>query len=508
MISQEDIQIFKHFQRSPIFFINKMWGLEPPPLKEEYKEKAKVVGLKEFKADWFEPFIWGKHITWQQWIILLAVERSLRGAAPKRVSVKSGHGIGKSAVLSWLILWYLFCFKDSQIPATAPTSEQIHDILWKEIKVWLDRMPQPIQAKYEWTTGYVRITESPETWFARARTAKKENPEALAGVHGDFVFICVDEASGVANEIFKPAEGSLTNENVLVVLISNPRRLIGYFYDTHHSDKFNWQTLSFSSVDSPIVELDFVERIIAKYGAESDEYNYMVAGNFPKEDTVDEKGYVPLLVESDLKFTTDDKFIGEIRLGIDPAGAGKNKTSWVARDKFKQKVMAKEKISTGKGIAQKTITLCDFLGIKKQDAKKRITVDSFGEGTEAIKELALAGWNVYSVNVGEQPEAEEDKKLYLNKKAMAYDREKKWLRSGGELVNHEDWKPQLLAQRYRRELSGKMKMMPKEDLAKSLEMSGVDTAEASMLNFVLPEEKPIKEFYQKPYQPMSSFEGV
>lgn len=504
----------KKFFKSPILFVEEMWGLVPQPLKEEYKEKALVVGLKEFKVDWFEPFIRGKHITWQQWVILLAIEKAMRGAAPKRLSVASGHGIGKDTVLSWLILWYLFCFPDAQVPCTAPTAEQIHDILWKEIKIWMDRMPTRIiknrevkmSELYDWTVGYIRMWESPQTWFARARTARKENPEALAGVHGDFVFLAIDEASGVPNEIFKPAEGALTNENVLAVMLSNPRRLIGYFYDSQHRDKFSWQVLSFDSNDSPIVDKSFIERIIQKYGKDSDEYSYMVAGKFPKEDTLDEKGYVALLVDDDIKETTDQKFVQLVKLGIDPAGEGKSETAWVARDRYKMKVLAKEKTSTGKSIAQKTITLCGYLGIKKRDARKRVIVDAFGLGVEAVRELALAGWNVLSVNVGEQPDGLDDKKMYLNKRGMAYDRLKKWLRAGGEVMPHSDWKPQLLAQRYRRERSGKMRMMPKLEL-KNLGVPNVDVADASMLTFILPDEEIKEPYKQKPHEPISQFEG-
>jgi len=505
MANKEDIELIRQFRKSPICFIERMWKLVPQKIKPEFVEKTKQVSLKKYKAEWFEPFIKGKHISWQQWIILLAVEKALKYAAPKRISVRSGHGTGKDACLSWLILWYLFCFKDAQVPCTAPTSEQIHDILWKEIKVWLDRMPKEIADLYEWQTGYLRIKERPETWFARARTARKENPEALSGIHGDFVFIVVDEASGVPDEIFKPAEGSLTNENVLVILISNPTRLIGYFYDTHHSDKLNWQTFQFNSEESPIVEPDYCERIAMKFGREGEEYNYMVLGEFPNAEVIDEKGYIPLLVENDLKYTTDEIFVGKIRLGIDPAGEGKNKTAWVARDKFKMKVMAKEETSTGKSIAQKTITLCDLLKISKKQAKKNVIIDAFGIGFDAVKELALAGWDVNAVNVGEKPEEEADSKIYLNKRAMIYDREKKWLRSGGELVSHPDWK-QLLSLKYRRELSGKMKMMSKEDMRK-LGIDSPDVADGSSLTFIEPEEPdiPRKHYKQKDWESGSDY---
>lgn len=506
-MNNADKELYKQFQRSPIFFIEKVWKLQPQPLRPEYAEKAKQVSLKEYKAEWFEPFIKGKHITWQQWVILLAVEKSLKFVAPKKITVSSGHGIGKSGCLSWLILWYLFCFKDAQIPCTAPTSEQMHDVLWKEVSIWLNRMPAEIKNLYEWSAGYVRIKESPETWFARARTARKENPEALAGIHGDFVMILVDEASGVANEIFRPAEGAMTNENILIILISNPTRNIGYYYDTHHSDRLNWQCLEFSSEDSPIVESDYCERIAEKYGRDSDEYRYMVLGKFPKEDTIDDKGYVPLLIRDDLKFTADEKFVGIKRLGIDPAGEGSNKTVWVVRDNFKAKVVGKEDISNGKGIAQKTITLMDFYGIKKGEAKKNVIVDSFGIGVDAIKELALAGYDVNSVNVGEKPEDEDDDNLYINKRAMAYDRLKNWLRSGGELVNGPDWEP-LLSIKYTRILSGKKKVMSKEDMRR-LGIASPDVPDALSLCFIEREDagKPIKPYKQPEKPRISEYQG-
>ena len=508
-MSKEDIQLFKRFQASPIFFIEKMWGLTPQPLKEDFKLVAKTAELSDYKVQWFKPFIRGEHVTWQQWVMLLAIEKALRYEAPKRLSVRSGHGIGKDAFLSWLILWYLFCFKDSQIPATAPTSEQIHDILWKEIAVWKDRMKDEVKNLYDWTRGYVRIKERPETWFARARTAVKEKPEALAGIHGDYVLIPVDEASGVPNEIFRPAEGALTNENVFMVLISNPTRLIGYFYDSHHSDKDNWQTFRFSSKDSPIVEDGYVHRIADKYGIDSDEYKFMVEGEFPKADAVDDQGYVPLLLESDLKQVADIDFIGDVILTVDPSGEGSNKTEWVARDEFKMKVMATEKTSTPKSIAQKTMSLMDLLGINKEDAKYRVVIDAFGEGGKAIKELALLGINVCSITVGEKPNIDDPKddknRIYLNKRAMGFDELKKWLRSGGELVRNKKWS-QLLIIRYRRELSDKMKIMGKKEMRRE-GIESPDVADCSMLSF-LAEKKPLtKKHKQKPNIPFNEYQG-
>jgi len=452
-----DIEIYKKMQKSPLFFIECMWGMVPERDNSKY--------------------IKGKHLTWQQHDILLAVEEALKGGK-KRISVRSGHGIGKSATLAMLILWYLFCYKDAQVPCTAPTSDQIHDILWKEVAKWLNLMPKPVREKYEWTNGYIRITESPETWFARAKTARKENPEALAGVHGDFVMYIVDEASGVPEEIFNTAEGALTGDNVLVILISNPTRLIGYFYDSHHKDKESWQTLGFSSIDSPIVDKEFVNRIISKHGEDSDEYKIRVLGEFPREDTMDDKGYIALFSENDIKISDTEEFIGERRLGIDPSGEGDDKTVWVIRDNFKAKIVAVEKVSNASSIAQKTMTLMQHYQVKGEHTY----IDNFGAGANVAQELALAGIRVKAINVGDKPSDEE---MFLNRRAEASWRVKQWFRKGGELVDHKGW-DEILTIRYRKELSGKMKIMGKLEMKKE-GIKSPDHYDALMMTFLDPE---------------------
>lgn len=459
-MSNDDVPLYRAFQQSPLLFIEKMWGLVPE------RDNAK--------------FVKGKHITWQQHDILLAVESAVRGTAPKRISIRSGHGIGKTTALSWLILWYLFCFKDAQVPCTAPTSDQIHDVLWKELANWLYRMPKPIQGLYEWQSGYLRIRERPETWFARAKTARKEAPEALAGIHSDFVLMIVDEASGVAEEIFNTAQGALTNKNILVLLISNPTRLIGYFYDSHHKDRHNWQTLVFASTDSPIVDSDFVLRIIEKHGRDSDEYRIRVLGDFPKADALDDKGYVPLLIATDLHFTPDPMLITSPKMGNDPAGEGDDETIWIVRDSFKARIVGREKTSTSKTIAQKTLTLIQ----EHQIQSGSDFVDNFGEGANVGQEVSVATkgqFNVIGVNVGDAAMDER----FLNLRAEAYWRMREWLKKGGQLVADKGWE-ELLTIRYRAELNGKLRIMSKKDM-RSEGYKSPNVADALMLTFVTPD---------------------
>ena len=504
----KDVQLIKLSRVSPRYFIFKMWGLVAQQPLPEFVEYTKTGDPNTFKNEMFEPFIKGKHFTWQQNLILQTVELAVQGKAVKRISVVSGHGTGKSTILAMLILWFLFCFENAQVPCTAPTSAQMHDVLWKEVSLWLSKMPPHVKQKFIWTNGYVRIEESPETWFARAKTASKEDPEALAGVHGDHVMFVIDEASGVYEEIFNTAEGALTSGNILVIMISNGTRLVGYFYDSHHLDKENWQTLNLDSEQSPIVDKQFIQRITEKHGKDSDEYKIRVKGSFPQEEGVDDQGFVPLLVDADLREAQDVTLRGNIRLGIDPAGDGDDEAAQVGRDLFKAKVLALEKRSKPKTIAATAVNLITPLDIKGED----VYVDNFGEGANVSQEIALFNpkepIRVNGVNVGDDPE---DKEMFLNKRAELAWRMRKWIKAGGEFVGLAKWKEELLSLRFRRTLGKRslIQLMDKKTMKKLKLNHGKspNRVDALMLTFFKEDVVRTAPKPKAPYEPKTIYGG-
>jgi hypothetical protein len=514
----KDKELMRRFQKSPTYFVRRMWGLVPQPVKPECFDEVKALvasgNLKGIKKSHFSPFEKGKHITWQQWLLLVAVELAIRGKGKRRISVRSGHGVGKSCTMSWIILWALFCHKDAQVPCTAPTSSQMHDVLWKELASWLRKMPAQIASLYDWSSEYIRMRESPETWFARARTASKENSEALAGVHGPFVLMAVDEASGVYEEIYNTAEGAMTGENVLVILISNGTRLVGYFYDTHNSDSARWQTLHFNGEDSPIVDQDFVTGIIAKHGRDSDEFRIRVAGEFAAEEGVDDQGYVPLLVEADLRAAKDTALRGRIRLGIDPAKDGGDDMCQAARDSLKAKILELEKVNTPKSIAHRAVGHIKTFGIDPDD----VACDNFGEGANVAQEVALSSvgtgpdgkalpnLRINGVNVGEGPD---DPERFYNRRAELFWRLREWVKAGGEFCDLDKWREELLSIRYRRTPGAKdrIQIMPKPIMRKLGLNHGrsPNKADALALTFYRPDVA-IQQYVQEPYIPTSSYE--
>lgn len=456
-------------QESPIFFIECCWGLTPQILICDKEHKHIFLSCySEFQKD--------KNITWQQAEVLRALEDAVANNGSRRISVASGNNIGKSCLAAWCILWFLLTNKQAQVSVTSPSQSQLYDVLWKEAKLWLDKMTPGLRAFYDWSQTHIRMLPSPNTWFARAATARKETPEAFSGIHGESVFLIAEEASGIDDVIYTTAEGTLASPNSLVLLISNPLRTEGYFYETFTKNNKYWRNFNFSSAESPIVPESFIE-IKAADGIDSDAYKIFVLGQFPDVMGIDEQGWLPLFHPNEIRQVPDDGKLLSARMGVDPAGEGSNESIWVARDQFRAKIVSVEKFSSDKSVAERTITLMGHYGTNESN----VIIDNFGRGANVSQEIALAEqhFKISAVNVG-GPSS--DPKSYLNLRAEAYLRLRDWIRSGGELVRNEKWK-QLLDIRYKRNLSGKYQIISKLELQKR-GIKSPDAADALALTFV------------------------
>jgi phage terminase large subunit len=225
----------------------------------------------------FAQEVLGAEPTDQQWEASRAVVRT------RRVSIRSGHGTGKSTFMAWCILWFLTCYFPCKVPATAPTSHQLEDVLWSEIAKWHRVMRERFPAlgeQFDWSTGAFRMKSAPNESFSVARTSRPERPEALQGFHSENILFLIDEASGVADNVFEVAEGALSTEGAFVVMAANPTRQSGYFFDSHHKMRGAWAALHWSGVDSPRVSREYIANMAKKYGERSPVYKVRVLGEF------------------------------------------------------------------------------------------------------------------------------------------------------------------------------------------------------------------------------------
>lgn len=194
-------------------------------------------------------------------------------------SVRSGHGIGKSAVEAWSVIWYMCTRPFPKIPCTAPTEHQLMDVLWAEISKWMRNNPA-LRDDLIWTKEKLYMQGHPEEWFAVPRTAT--NPEALQGFHAEHVLYIIDEASGVSDKVFEPVLGAMTGEDAKLLMMGNPTRLAGFFYDSHHRNREQYSAIHVDGRDSQHVSRTFVQKIIDMFGEDSDVFGVRVAGQFPK----------------------------------------------------------------------------------------------------------------------------------------------------------------------------------------------------------------------------------
>lgn len=243
-------------------------------------------------------------------------------AENSKVAIKSGQGVGKTGMEAVVLLWFICCFPFPRIVATAPTKQQLHDVLWSEISKWQTQSTL-LSEILKWTKTYIYMRNYEKRWFAVARTATK--PENMQGFHARNMLFIVDEASGVADPIMEAILGTLSGENNKLLMCGNPTRTSGTFFDAFNADRLIYKCHTVSSVDSPRTNKENIESLIRKYGEDSNVVRVRVKGEFPKQE--DDVFIMLSLVEHcTMLDLPDDALIKRISLGVDVARYGNDET--------------------------------------------------------------------------------------------------------------------------------------------------------------------------------------
>lgn len=256
----------------------------------------------------------------------------------KRITVRSGHGCGKDASASWIALWFLTTRPFAKVVVTAPTNRQLRDIFLAELSKWIRQ--SVVADEFVIRKDSILHKDAPKEWWLRlispsVRASKEEQAETLAGLHGDHLLIICDEASGIPDPTFIPLEGAMTQEDNKVLLIGNPTKNFGYFYDTHfHIEiKKNWIKLHWDSRDSTNVDPAMPKYFETKYGLDSNVFRIRVAGQPPLQD---ENTLIPLwaaqqCIGNDFEVAEDEP----LYLGVDVARYGDDSSIIMPRQGLK-----------------------------------------------------------------------------------------------------------------------------------------------------------------------------
>ena len=375
----------------------------------------------------------------------------------RKISIRSGHGTGKSTAASWAMLWYVMFKYPCKVVVTAPTTGQLFDALFAELKKWISEIPKPLQPLLNVKSDRVELTAAPSEAFISARTSRAETPEALAGVHSENVLLVVDEASGVPEPVFEAAAGSMSGHSATTLLLGNPTRSSGTFFETHNRLKSSWWTRRWSCIESPLVSEEFIDEMRLRYGEESNAFRIRVLGEFP---LADDDTIIPLhLAEAAVH---RDIAIGDTApiWGLDVARFGTDKTALAKRV---GNVVTEVDRWQGLDLMQTVGRVkAQYDGLPTSIRPSEILGDSIGMGGGVVDRLRELGMPVRGVNVSEAPLMGG---TYQNLRTELIFKLRGWLEErGSKLPKDDKLVAELTSIRYSFSSSGKMKAEGKDDM--------------------------------------------
>lgn len=396
----------------------------------------------------------------------------------RRLAIRSGHGCGKSSVASWAMLWFLITRYPVKIVVTAPTSAQLFDALFAELKRWINELPPALKEILDVKSDRVSHKAAPSEAFISCRTSRAETPEALQGVHSENVLLICDEASGIPESVFEAAAGSMSGNNACTILLGNPTRSSGFFFDTHHRHANDWWTRRVSCVDSPRVSEDYIQEMGRRYGEESNAFRVRVLGEFPARD---DDTAIPLeLVESaqnrEVEILEDEPIIW----GLDVARFGSAKSVLCKRQGRKILALTSWKNLDLMRLAGAVVAEYESLHPRLQP--QRICIDSIGVGGGVCDRLRELGLPAIGINTAEAPAL---RATYLNLRAELWFKLKAYLEARDcSIPKDDDLLAELVSVKYKFTSSGKLQIESKDDM-KRRGLNSPDHGDAVCLTFAV-----------------------
>ena len=308
----------------------------------------------------------------------------------RKVSIAAGHGVGKSTALCFLCLHTLLFTFPCKGVISAPSTAQLHSALWADLKMWIEHLPPVLKDTIEYTQDLVRLKEAPNESFIRAAVARIDQPDALQGVHAEsgIVLLIVDEAAAVHEKIFESAYGSLSQENAKMILIGNPTRNSGYFYETFHRVKDEWTNFQVSCLNSPRVSQSYINEMRNLYGEDSAMFKVRVLGEFADEE---EAGFIsPSIIRSAIGRDIEVSPSSPIIWGLDVARQGRDKSALCKR----QGGVITEKVKTWRKLDLMSLAgeiMNEFENTEPDKQCAELLIDSIGLGAGLFDRIAEIG---------------------------------------------------------------------------------------------------------------------
>jgi len=400
-----------------------------------------------------------------------------------RVAVKSGHGVGKSALCAWLILHFILTRYPVKVLVTANTASQLHDVLRAEIIKWAGQMNEAFSSQLEFTSDKITIRGAEDS-FVAFRTARRDNVEALAGFHvapPGQLLVVADEASGIPDIVFETIQGALSTDGSRILLTGNPTRSSGYMHSAFTRGRANWALHTVSCHDADYVRAGFIQEMADQYGDESNAYKVRVLGEFP---TADDDSLIPRhLVEAATERQVEPTLGTATVWGLDVARFGNDRTALAKRrgNELIEPIRSWKDMDTMQTVG---MVIQEYEATAYQERPSEILVDVIGLGAgvvDRLREIDL-GPQIRGINVAESP-ALGNKYNKLRDELWAKTRS--WFEQRDCVIPKDDKLiEELCAPTFSFLSSGKMKLESKDEMKRRLgSNASPDLADAFVLTF-------------------------
>lgn len=401
----------------------------------------------------------------------------------------SGRGIGKSALVAMLTLWFQSTRLGATTIVTANTEQQLKSRTWAELGKWT-----ALSVNSHWWEMQA-LSMRPAEWFgeavkrdlkidlgyyyAAAQLWSEENPDAFAGIHNHHgVMLIFDEASGIPHPIWTVSEGFFTEPipDRYWFVFSNPRRNSGAFFECFHKNRNFWRTRNIDSRSVEGTDRGTFDKLIAQYGEDSDEARVEVMGQFPNRGSNQFIGKDVALAAQERNPIPDPG--SPLVMGVDVARFGEDKSVIAFRKGRDGTVIPWEK-HKGLDTVQLASRVAELAGKHNPNA---IFVDGNGVGGGVVDNLKAWGYKVVEVQMSATPS---DSDTYLNKRVEIWGRMREWLMTG-TIPNDSDLFTDLISPEYSYHPSSNKLMLEGKDHMKARGLASPDSAEALALTFGQP----------------------
>jgi hypothetical protein len=419
--------------------------------------------------------------SWQVDICGAIRERLLAGmdadealAEAIQVAVASGHGIGKTAFIAWLILWFMSTRDFPQVVVTANTSAQLQTKTWRELAKW-----HKLAINRDWfvwsATKFAHVLY-PEVWFAAAIPWTETNSEAFAGTHEKHVLVIFDEGSAIADKIWEVSEGAMTTPGAMWIVFGNPTQNTGRFADCFGKFKHRWITRQVDSRTAKMANKSHIQKWIDDYGEDHDFVRVRVRGLFPRAGDVQFIG-LDLVAAAQRRIPEGYQLFAKV-LGVDVARHGSDQSVITRRQG--NKVWPQER-RRERDLMKLADIVAGHIHEFKPDA---VFVDATGMGWGVIDRLRQMGYGniVIPVQVGEKA-IEEGR--YVRKRDELWGHGKKWLEEGGTLPVDPELETDLTSPQYGYDNRMRIEIESKDD-QKARGLPSPDSADSLLLTFASP----------------------